>query len=70
MLYLFHGFITVYIGGLLELPEWLNSLSVFEHIPRLLASDVEPESIIWMIGIAIVLIAAGFIGYQRRDLAG
>ncbi|WP_010530016.1 ABC transporter permease [Lentibacillus jeotgali] len=69
-LYLFYGFVTVYIGGLLELPEWLNNLSVFEHVPQLPAADMEAENMLWLTGIAIAIIAAGFIGYRKRDMEG
>ncbi|ALX48546.1 ABC transporter permease [Lentibacillus amyloliquefaciens] len=68
--YVFYGFVTVYIGDMLELPEWLNNLSVFEHVPQLPAADMDFENIIWITGIAIVLMVTGFIGYRRRDLEG
>ncbi|HLR61541.1 MAG TPA: ABC transporter permease [Lentibacillus sp.] len=69
-LYVFYGFVTVYIGGLLELPDWVLNLSVFEHVPQLPAADMEPENIFWMTGVAIVLLVIGYIGYRRRDMEG
>ncbi|SFD40925.1 ABC-2 type transport system permease protein [Lentibacillus persicus] len=68
--FVFYGFVTVYIGSLLDLPNWLNNLSVFEHIPQLPAAEMDVTPISWITGIAIAAMVTGIIGYQKRDLKG
>lgn len=68
--YVIYCFIVVYLSGLLDFPEWMNNLSVFEHIPRIPLEDMSFMSMILLVFISIVLTTLGFISYQKRDLAG
>jgi ABC-2 type transport system permease protein len=68
--YLLYSFIILYLGGILDLPEWLGKLSPFGFIPQLPVEEMEWMPIITLSIIAVVLIIAGFIGYNRRDIEG
>ena len=63
-------FLIVYFKDILDLPEWLAKISVFEHIPQypLEAMDWRPVHV--LLAVSFVLTVAGFIGYRRRDLIG
>ncbi|WP_164214402.1 ABC transporter permease [Virgibacillus sp. YIM 98842] len=69
-LYLFYSFIVLYLGGMLDLPEWLGRMSPYGYIPQLPVEDMEWMPIVILSIIAAVLIIAGFIGYNRRDMEG
>jgi ABC-2 type transport system permease protein len=68
--YLLYSFIVIYLGGLLDLPEWVGKLSPFGYIPQLPVEEMEWMPMIILSIIALVLIIAGFIGYNRRDIEG
>ncbi|WP_067726648.1 ABC transporter permease [Oceanobacillus damuensis] len=69
-LYLIYSFMVVYLGDLLQFPEWMNNLSPFGHIPQIPVEEVDFIHVTILIGIAIGLTVAGFIGYNRRDITG
>ncbi|MFC4401553.1 ABC transporter permease [Gracilibacillus xinjiangensis] len=68
--YLTFSFFVVYMGGLLEIPEWLVNLSSFAHIPQLPVDEWNWEVFMIMILIDAVVGLIGFIGYQKRDALG
>lgn len=69
-LYLGYSFFVVYLGSLLDFPEWMEDLSPFGHIPELPVEDMNWVPISVLTVIAIVLIGLGFIGYNHRDIEG
>lgn len=69
-LYLGYSFIVVYLGGLLQFPEWMAHLSPFGYVPQLPIEDVNYLKIIILISVAVVLSVSGFFGYRRRDITG
>nr|WP_217635461.1 ABC transporter permease [Evansella caseinilytica] len=60
--------LAIYLGGALQLPEWVMNLSPFQHIARYPAEDFQWTSLFWLTGISAVLIATGMYSYRRRDL--
>ncbi len=54
------------IGALLHLPQAVLDLSPFTHVP---VGDVRWGPLLMLILVAAVLVAAGFAGYTRRNLA-
>ena len=69
-LYVIYCFIIVYLGGILDLPQWMRNLSSFEHIPQIPVEDMNDSAIISLMVISIVLTVIGFISYKRRDITG
>ena len=55
-------------GELLALEQWMLDLSPFTHIPNLPGGEVSAQPLIWLVIVAVVLVAAGLIGFRRRDL--
>lgn len=69
-LYLGYSFIVVYLGGLLQFPEWMGKLSPFGHIPKVPIEALNFTNISLLTAIALGLIVMGFIGYNKRDILG
>ena len=65
----FYGFVafTSFIGRVLGMPEWLNSLSPLHHVPRLPLEAFATAPLIMLTAIAAVLTTVGFFFYNRRD---
>lgn len=69
-LYLGYSFIVVYLGGLLQFPDWMSKLSPFGNIPKVPIEDIDFPKISVITVIALVLIMIGFMGYNKRDIQG
>lgn len=60
--------LALYLGGLLNLPEWALSLSPIHHTPQVPAEAAAATPLVVM-GLAAVAVAAvGFLGLRRRDV--
>lgn len=68
--YLFFSFIVVYLGGLLEFPDWLKGLSPYGHIPESPVEELNVITLSILFIIACVITIAGFFGYRQRDIHG
>ena len=55
------------LADVLNLPDWVQSLSPFDHIPALPANSFELLPVIAITAIAGVLMAAGVAGFRHRD---
>ncbi|GAA1673028.1 exporter of polyketide antibiotics [Citricoccus zhacaiensis] len=60
--------LALFLGDLLQLPDWALDLSPFTHTPALPGQDAEAAPLLAMTAIAVALTAMGFWGYRRRDL--
>lgn len=67
-LYLALGFITVYMGSLLKLPDWVKNVTPTGWMPRVPLHALDWTTFSWMVGLAVVLVVIGWLGYRRRDL--
>lgn len=65
---LIYSFFVVYMGGLLQLPEWLGKLSPFGHIPSVPIEQVNPIKLSLIIMIGLVLGYLGMKTFKRRDM--
>jgi ABC-2 type transport system permease protein len=65
---LVYAIFVVYLGGLLNLPDWLLNLSPYTHIPRQPAADFAAVPLVILTVLAALLVAAGLGGLRRRDL--
>ena len=68
--YLTYSFFVIYLGGLLQFPEWMGKLSPFGYIPQLPIEEMDFMKVSILTIIAIVLMVIGFIGYKKRDIQG
>ena len=66
--YLALGFISVYMGSLLKLPDWVQNVTPTGWMPRVPLHDVNWTTFSWMVVLAIALVIIGWQGYRRRDL--
>jgi ABC-2 type transport system permease protein len=60
--------ILVLLGPLLRLNPWLLDVAPFSHIPKVPGADVSATPLVWLLGIAAALAAAGLAGFRRRDI--
>lgn len=63
-----YSFVAVYLGGFLQLPDWLQNLSPFGHVPQQPAAAFAPLPLLVLSLLAAVLVAAGLAGLARRDV--
>ncbi|MDT7790090.1 MAG: polyether ionophore transport system permease protein [Pseudonocardiales bacterium] len=54
------------LGPALQLDQWVLDVSPFTHIPKY--PNITAGPLLWLTGVAVVLLAAGFAGFRRRDL--
>ncbi|MCC6434914.1 MAG: ABC transporter permease [Acidimicrobiales bacterium] len=57
-------------GDVLRLPGWVRDLSPLQHVPALPARPWQTLPIAVLGAAAVVLTAAGLVGFRRRDLTG
>ncbi|MBD2862313.1 ABC transporter permease [Paenibacillus oceani] len=67
-LYLIYSFVVLFMGGLLQLPDWMKQVTPYGYVPRAPVEDVTFLPLFVLGVIAIVLITAGFVGFRRRDM--
>lgn len=70
LIWLFIGFsfFLEYFGTMLDVPNWIQSLSPFFHIPKLPVDKLTFSSILIMIVLGIGFMVIGNLGYRRRDI--
>ncbi|MGO1173326.1 MAG: ABC transporter permease [Actinomycetaceae bacterium] len=60
--------LVLFLGGLLQLPEWALSITPFHHVPALPGEELEWAPLLILAGIAVVLVGVGVAGFRRRDI--
>ena len=68
--YVVFCFVVLYLSGILNFPEWVNNLSVFEHIPQIPVEDFSIATTASLIILSILVTLVGYIGYNKRDITG
>lgn len=64
-----YSMFIIMLGGLFGFPDWTLYLTPFGHVPLLPAEQYEVAPLLRLMGIAIILLAVGFIGFRRRDIS-
>lgn len=64
-----YGLVVGVLGGLLNLPQWLNRLSPFSHTPQVPMEDFTAIPLVAMSALAVVFMIAGLAGFGRRDVS-
>ncbi|MBT2581514.1 ABC transporter permease [Planococcus sp. ISL-109] len=67
-LYLGFSFFVVYLGELLQLPDWVGKLTPYGHIPSIPLEEVDYGVLALLLGIAVILSVMGAAGFRSRDL--
>lgn len=60
--------VVFFLGALDGLPRWLVDVVPFTHPPKLPGAPFEWRPVLWLLGVAAVLLAVGIAGFRRRDL--
>ncbi|MGA8943067.1 MAG: ABC transporter permease [Thermoactinomyces sp.] len=68
--YVIYCFIVIYLGEVLDFPQWMNNLSVFEHVPEYPLEEVNFAAMAALTFIATVMAVCGIIAYHHRDITG
>jgi ABC-2 type transport system permease protein len=55
-------------GATLQLPQWMQDISPFTHIPKVPAAEVSITPLASLLAISAVLAVAGLVIYRRRNL--
>jgi len=63
------SFVLTLLGPTFKLPDWALGISPFWHIPIVSSVDADPSGLVWITGVTLALVAIGFAGFRRRDLA-
>jgi ABC-2 type transport system permease protein len=56
------------VGPVLNLKQWLMNISPFAHSPKLPGNGLSAMPLVVLAAVAAALLAAGFIGFRRRDI--
>ena len=67
-LYIVFSLVVIYIGGLIDFPDWVNNLSAFTHVPQIPSDEIDWPALGVLTSVALVLSLIGFIGYNKRDI--
>ncbi|MDI9893979.1 ABC transporter permease [Rhodococcus sp. IEGM 1381] len=65
------GFVALgQIGAVLGLPQWLQDISPFTHLPKLPGAEFSVLPSLWLVAIAAAAGGVGTIAFRRRDVRG
>ncbi|MBD7909290.1 ABC transporter permease [Sporosarcina gallistercoris] len=67
-LYLVYSFVTLYLGSLLQFPEWATRISPFGWVPEWPIESMDWVAEVSLVMIAVVFAVAGMVGYRKRDI--
>lgn len=62
------GALLAWMGPALDLPTWLVEASPFAAVGILPAEDVDLAGVAVLVGLGLVLLVAGVVGFRRRDV--
>ena len=61
-------FVIGMFGQLLELPQRVQDVSPFQHVPRVPTVDLDPLPLVLLLVVTVALTGAGLAGLRRRDV--
>ena len=67
-IYLGYSFLVIYLGEMLQIPDWLSGLTPYGYVPKIPIEEINIPALIILTIISIILMAAGFRGYRQRDI--
>jgi ABC-2 type transport system permease protein len=60
--------VIMFFGELLDLPQWFQDISPFEHVPLAPAVGVDAVPLAALTLVAFGLAAIGAVGFRHRDI--
>ncbi|MPZ96885.1 MAG: hypothetical protein GEU96_18745 [Propionibacteriales bacterium] len=57
-----------WLGGILDIPEWLADVSPFNHLPNAPLEPITAAPLVILSVVAVALTAVGLVGFRRRDV--
>lgn len=66
--YVAFSFMVNYFLGIVDLPEWLQAISLYAWVPGLPIDEFDPALFCGMAALGVALLVVGAVGYTRRDL--
>ena len=63
-----YGLLSIYLGGLLDFPEWTKRLTPYGWINKVPLKAVAWDQVGWLVLLSVILILVGYGLYKRRDL--
>lgn len=63
------SFVLTLLGPTFGLDDWVLGISPFWHVPAVAAADPDWTGLAWLGLVTAALLAVGFAGFRRRDLA-
>ena len=63
------SFALTLLGPTFRLPDWALGISPFWHVPNVTKPDPDWSGLGWITLVTLLLLAVGFAGFRRRDLA-
>ncbi|XVX20444.1 ABC transporter permease [Actinomycetota bacterium] len=64
----FWSLFVIWVGGTLNLPDWMKKLTPWELLPKIPAEPMDWAPVLISVLVALALMALGLIGYRRRDI--
>lgn len=62
--------VMVWVGAILDLPDWLTGLTPWAPLPQVPAEPMEWPPVLLLTGLAVLLGGLGVVGHRRRDISG
>jgi ABC-2 type transport system permease protein len=56
------------LGPTFRLPDWALDISPLRHVPNVTAASPDWTGLAWLCAVGALFLAAGFVGYRRRDI--
>ncbi|MEU7765127.1 ABC transporter permease [Nocardia sp. NPDC049190] len=60
--------VLYFVGSLDGLPQWMVDLVPYVHPPKVPGAQFRAQPVLWLLGIATLLIGVGVAAFRRRDL--
>lgn len=67
-IYFLYSFFVLYIGNLIDFPDWVGKVSPFGHVPQVPIEDATLMPLFLLSSIAAGLMSIGFVGFRKRDI--
>ena len=61
-------FVLAWLGGILDVPAWVDEISPFWQTPAVPVDDVTLGAPVLIAAVAVVLAGVGLVGFRRRDI--